>query len=457
MRKILLLSIAFSLAGISFAQKTTPGGLYIPSVSGENNTSMVVPKEYAYNNKPLLTFTERANPSHIMVYDENIELIKSFDIDNEKVFTYSLTYQKESRDVTNVSEVDLNKQDLNKSFTEWLNQEKLYEKLYDSSLYDSSIEQALIITKQENGDSIISVDYSKLSNSYTSNSNMYFGYNYFGLKYPMLYWIASKGAIAQCRTSYTITYSEWKPTGETEQENYSERLRHIPLYNLNLDNGAGTNVTNGTYFEISQTLFNQDDDFEYIIPKLDLVKSDDSSTLTSYYTTVDNIETTRSTLISEKSQLGMVGFQVVSSSGNVVKDITFDNGFYATYESYTRYALITIGGNRYLTFTNGNETVFYKVDTQSTDIKKVKTAKGSMFLQPTIADKNSTINVTLGDDNENGSDIMITSMSGMKISSVNIPAGQTATQMSINAPSGMYCVSRIQNGKINETKKVIVK
>lgn len=448
MKKILLLSIAFSLAGITFAQKTTPGYIYWPTPSGENCNSMVIPKEFAYNNIPLLTFTERANPSHIMVYDENIELIKSFDIDNEKVFTYSLTYQKESRDVTNVSEVDLDKQDLNKSFTEWLNQEKLY---------DSSIEQALIITKQENGDSIISVEYSKLSNSYTSNSNMYFGYNYFGLKYPKLYWIASKGTVAQCRTSYTITYSEWKPTGETEQENYSERLRHIPLYNLNLDNGAGTNVTNGTYFEISQTLFNQDDDFEYIIPKLDLVKSDGSSTSTSGPTTVDNIETTRSTLISEKSQLGMVGFQVVSSSGNVVKDITFDNGFYATYKSYTRYALITIGGNRYLTFTNGNETVFYKVDTQSTDIKKVKTAKGSMLLQPTIADKNSTINVTLGDDNENGSDIMITSTSGMKISSINVPAGQTATQMSINAPSGMYCVSRVQNGKINETKKVIVK
>jgi len=120
--------------------KTTPGYIYWPTPSGENCNSMVIPKEFAYNNIPLLTFTERANQSHIMVYDENIELIKSFDIDNEKVFTYSLTYQKESRDVTNVSEVDLNKQDLNKSFTEWLNQEKLY---------DSSIEQALIITKQE--------------------------------------------------------------------------------------------------------------------------------------------------------------------------------------------------------------------------------------------------------------------------------------------------------------------
>ncbi len=451
MKKILFLSLAFSLAHISFAQKTTPRGIYFPDVSGENNNVMVIPKEYAYNNKPLLTFTEATNSSHMMIYDENIELIKSFDIDNDKVFSYTLTYQKESREVNSVTEVILAKYDFNQSFAEWLAQEKLY---------DSSMEQALAITKKENGDSIISVDYSKAKNYYSSNEQMYFGYSYFGMKYPKTYWLASNGTMAECRASYSVEYSEWEPTGETVQESYSEILRHIPLYNLNIDNGGGTNVTNGTYFEISQTLFNQDEDFEYIIPKLDLVASGSSSGsgyIDAEITTGDNIQTTRSTLISEKSQLALVGFQIVSSAGNIVKDITFDNGFYATYKSYTRYALITIGGNHYLTFSNGNETVFYKVDNQSTDIKKVKTAKGSMFLQPTITDKNATINVTLGDGNEKGSDIMVTSTSGMMINSINVPAGQTETQMSINAPSGMYCVSRIQNGKVNDTKKVIVK
>ena len=224
---------------------------------------------------------------------------------------------------------------------------------------------------------------------------------------------------------------------------------------MNLDNVGG--LSNGTYFEISQTLFNQDEDYEYLIPKYALIKSEGYNSDTSTNpSTGDNIETTRSVLISEKSLPAIVGFQVVSSNGNIVKEINFDDGFYI-FELYRGLAIITIGGNRYLTASNSRETLFYKIDIQSADIKKVKTAKGSMFLQPTIADKNSTINVTLGDANENGSDIMVTSTSGMKISSINVPAGQTATQMSINAPSGMYCVSRVQNGKINETKKVIVK
>lgn len=233
---------------------------------------------------------------------------------------------------------------------------------------------------------------------------------------------------------------------------------HISLYNLNLDNGGGTNRTNGTYFEISQTLFNQDEDYEYLIPKYALVNSDMSSSdiTADYSTTYEDIVITRSTITSDKSLLAMVGFQVVSSSGTIVKEINFDDGFYIV-NTNRGFALLTIGGNRYITVSNGEETLFYKVDNQSTDIMKVKSTQGSMFLETTVTGQNSTINVTLGDANEKGSDIMVTSASGMKINSVNVPAGQTDTQMSINAPSGMYCVSRIQNGKVKDSKKVMVK
>ncbi len=449
MKKSLLLLCIFSLAQMSFAQKTTPGTFNLPrSTTGENYNSMVIPKEYAYNNKPLLTFTDKKNSNHIMVYDENIELIKSFDIDNDKEFNYTLTYQKESRDVK-VAEADRSTSDVHKSFSEWLEQEKYKDVL---------LEQALIIKKQENGDSIICFDYSKSSYSYTSNSEMYFGYNYFGMKYPKFYYLASNGLMYQCRVSYTATYSEWKPTGETEEVSYSKKQPHISLYNLNLDNGGGTNGTNGTYFEISQTLFNQDEDYEYLIPKYALVNSDGSSSdiTADYSTTYEDIVITRSTITSDKSLLAMVGFQVVSSSGNIVKEINFDDGFYIV-NTNRGFALLTIGGNRYITVSNGEETLFYKVDNQSTDIMKVKSTQGSMFLETTVTGQNSTINVTLGDANEKGSDIMVTSASGMKINSVNVPAGQTDTQMSINAPSGMYCVSRIQNGKVKDSKKVMVK
>lgn len=450
MKQYLFLTLCLSIANVAIAQKTTPGSFYWPSPDGEGTNSMVIPKEYAYNNKPLLTFTERQNPSHIMVYDENIEQIKAFDIDNNKEFSYTLTYQTETRDVTSVTEVDLHKNDLGQSFKEWLEREQRY---------DSSVPSALNINKNENGDSIISVDYSKLQNQYNTNEQMYFGYSYFGLKYPKLYWIASKGNLYECRTSYNVTYSDWKPTGEKEERTFSERQPHICLYNLNLDNGGGTNCTNGTYFEISQTLFNQDEDYEYIIPKLALVASTsdgsyDDSPGTSYG---DNIQTTRSIVVSDKSELAAVGFQVVSSNGNIIKDINFDGDFSFRFRSYDRFALLTIGGNRYLTIATNEGTAFYKIDNTISDIRKIKVTKESMFVQPSVVDKNTTINVSLGDNNDKGSEIVIVSMSGNKVDAVNMPSGQKQAQLSANMPTGIYCVSRLQNGTVNETKKIIVK
>lgn len=449
MKQYILLTLCLGIADIAMAQKTTPGIFYWPNPDAENANSMVIPKEYAYNNKPLLTFTDRQNPSHIMVYDENIEQIKEFDIDNNKEFNYTLTYQKETRDVTNVTEVNLQKNDLKKSFKEWLEREQMY---------DSSIPSALNITKKENGDSIISIDYSKLQHQYNTNEQMYFGYSYFGLNYPKLYWIASKGNLLECMTSYSVTYSDWKPT-EKEERSFSQRLPHICLYNLNLDNGGGTNCTNGTYLEISQTLFNQDEDYEYIIPKLALVASTSGENNNDELnpSTGEEIQVTRSTIISDKSEVATVGFQVVSSNGNIVKDIVFDNNCSFRYSSWYRFALITIGGNRYITINTTGGTAFYKIDNQISNIQKVKVAKGSMFVQPCIIDKNTTINISLGDNNDNGSEIIIVSMSGNKVNSATIPSGQKQTQLYANMPTGIYCISRLQNGKINETKKIIVK
>ena len=80
-----------------------------------------------------------------------------------------------------------------------------------------------------------------------------------------------------------------------------------------------------------------------------------------------------------------------------------------------------------------------------------------MFISPSVVDKNTTINVSLGDNNDKGSEIVVVSMSGNKVDSANMPSGQKQIQLSANMPSGIYCVSRLQQGKVNETKKIIIK
>lgn len=446
MKHHLLITLFLGIANFSLAQKATPGGFEFPSQPSENGNAMIVPKELSYNGKPLLTFRNRENPNQVIIYDENIDLVKSFEIDDDNLFNYTLKYQTEEREVTKVTEKNKSQKDLRTSFQDWFSNNQRIDPTFTM--------ETLYVTKLENGDSIISVDYSKFR-SYTSNEQMYFGYSYFGMKYPKIYWLCSKGNMSECRTGYSVTYSDWKPTGTTT-ENFSERLPHIYLYNLNLDNGDGTN---GTYFDVSQTLFNQDEDFEYIIPKLALVEEsgeDGPSIITP--SDEEAIETTRTSVVSEKSQVAAVGFQVVSSNGKILTDLNFDNGFSFNYQYYsTRIALITIGGNKYLTFSNGNSTIFYKIDPQTSSVKKVKETPASMFIQPTIVSKDATINVTLGDDNDTGSDIVVISSAGSKVSSATIPAGQKQTQFSANMPAGVYCISRLQNGKAYETKKIIVK
>lgn len=308
----------------------------------------------------------------------------------------------------------------------------------------------------------MTIDFDKLKDTYTSNSQGYYGYSVFGMKYPIYYFIVSQGKVYTCQALYSATYSDWTVTGQHEQS-FSVPLPFIDLYNLNLDNGAGTKATNDTYFRVSQTLFNDDEDYEYIIPKLALVsKTSEGSSSNEYSYNPGTLpyeleETTRSIIVSDKSTVAIVGFKVVSSTGNILCDLDFDNDFSIGYSSGKCYALITIGGNKYLTFLSNDGTVFYNIDTKTSNINKVKEAAGSMFVQPTVVNSNTTINVSLGDDNAEGSDIVVTSVSGKQVKSVSIPATQSNAQFSVTAPSGIYCISRIQQGKASETKKIIVK
>lgn len=451
-------------ANAAYAQKTPSGRIFFTDV--EPNLSISIPKEFTYNHKPLLSFItgvdDLGNTSNqINIYDENIDLIKSFNILDDKKFNYTLTYNVQKRDVKNVNK--------NEDKTAIGNFESVDQWIEEQSRYGTIDRNSFIIKEQENGDKVISMDYSNEPYGQT-NEQMYYCYSYFGFQYPLRYWIWSQGVMYQCYASYSVEYTEWTNDGTTTKDK-SIDLTHLYLLGINLDNGNNFGV-NENYFEVSQTLLNEDEDYEYLIPKCALSANNPGESMgnidsgETWYG--DRIITEQETLAEGKNNVVMVGFQVVSSNGNIVKDLDFSNGFEAAIESNTagyssKYcaAVITIGGNRYLAFNgwyNGKEsTIFYKIDNTSNSIKQVKITPTTMKVKPAIVTKSSTINVSLGDDNSKGSEIVVVSMSGNKVKSVSVPKNQKEVQIPINASSGVYCVSRIQQGKINETKKIIVK
>ena len=95
------------------------------------------------------------------------------------------------------------------------------------------------------------------------------------------------------------------------------------MCNINLNQGDGEDER---YFELSQTLFNKDAAYEYIMPKYKLGTSTGvpNGTLPENY---GEVITSRSYIISEPNEVVLEGFQIVSESGDIVSDITFGDGF----------------------------------------------------------------------------------------------------------------------------------
>ena len=93
----------------------------------------------------------------------------------------------------------------------------------------------------------------------------------------------------------------------------------------------------------------------------------------------------------------------------------------------------------------------------TTNIQRVKNVPNSMSIFPPVVDKNTNLNITFGDENKEGSEIVIHSASGSLIKTANVPSGQRNTSIRISNSRGIYNVSRVKNGNVIESKKIAVK
>lgn len=415
-----------------------------------SNRAMSIPKDFSYENIPLLQTWD--NDGVLSIYDENLNLKESIKIDDEKSFDYQITYQDEVRDVESVAIKKEIEECLNQSYDEFINQQKLMSPTFNES--------KLKITEESNGDKLIVYNLSEEDLMYVSYDQYYYGYSVFGAKYPRIYFRCKNDIMYRYQATYKITYGEWRIVGSrTVDQHYTYRGMHISHINLNQSEGKAS-----SYFVVSQTLFNNDEAFEYLVPKIVL-----SSQGTSQGEEVtpevisggdDPIETTRSTIISEKSRVAMAGFQVLSSDGTVVRDLDFDSGFeFGTILSYVN--LITIGNKTYLAF-NGYQdgkrcTIFYQIDRQTSEIKKARTTRGSFMVSPTVVDSSTPVYISFSDDNKSGSDIIVYSASGSQLQQQSVPSGEKSTQLTVSRNPGMYIVARKQQGQPVQTQKIIIK
>lgn len=403
----------------------------------------IIPKDYSFDGNAKLHFYDYDD--NISVYDDNIEVVKQFKL-TDQTFSFERTYVTKTREVKNVasevlnSEVYIDFNDYYMTYEEWLNQEEML----------GGSDYTLI--KKEMPDGTI-----KLYGYYSwSVESTIFAFNYFGAEYPMVYLLynPTEGIIYRYKVRYKVEYTDWK---EGEKETVSETYTSNPM-KLHYWNMALGQSEEGPSFYVSQTLFNEDEDYEYIVPKYtivdeggDLISSDDPEY-------AHEIVLSRRVLLSS-GYPAQTGFRVMSSDGSVIKEIDFEEGFLLDEYSNDQY-LIVMGNKTYIAidgeYKDGESyqrgIVFYLVDGKETAIKQVKTAPIKMK----VTKRANTIDVHLSNTDQ-PSNIVVTNMNGMTLAKQNARAGQSEVMINTTAPSGVYNVSRIQNGKVVDSSKVVLK
>ncbi|MBQ8607126.1 MAG: hypothetical protein IJ417_02915, partial [Bacteroidaceae bacterium] len=323
----------------------------------ENYTSlMAIPRQFSAADKPILHFEKENDEGHsIALYNDDIERINTINV-KDGTFNYSLKYQDKTREVKEITKTELYREhyrDLDEYYT--------FEQFLEEERWKGEVEVRI-----ENGDTIVCA-----TNPYyitrMSMSEYFFGFDYFGTKYPISYTLCKDNVLYQVRVNYEATYTEWQVVGERTEERSCE----TPVIYLNYINFDGGSSNDNYEFSLSQTLFNDDEKFEYIVPKMTLTDISDWSSISPEYG--GNVLTlTHSTLISDYAYPACRGVQILSSDGTVIYDIDFGDEFEADEYDCQYMTIITIGGKNYLVVEghskiddeNTDCTMFYRINKQ---------------------------------------------------------------------------------------------
>ena len=301
------------------------------SITGDE--TFVVPKLFTYgNNAYIVSVTDDEDVS---VYNDDLELVRSFELDLEE---YSSTYEQQERKAEGRVEATYD----NGHILVWETGQEW------TGTWNQAKEWA--VSDIPNKESVEEKDNYQF---WPTSEEFYWEYETFGKKYPTLYyqWNVEDGTISLFGVSYMRTF-----TGEWETVNvYTNKwsgMQH--LYFEDYDNN--THPDQGFY--LSQTLFNTDEKFEYVVPIYESIERIQDE----YDRDGDGEIDSRQVCHEQQS----TGFKVVSEDGTVLQTISGTGSIH-----WGEGGIIKLNNKVYLVMEDGDETVFYKIDQQSTSVTRV--------------------------------------------------------------------------------------
>ena len=199
----------------------------------------------------------------------------------------------------------------------------------------------------------------------------------------------------------------------------------IPL--IDLDEPLVFDANNYSFF-LTQTLFNSDDKFEFVRG------------------------------VAKDGEYKYTAFEVVNEDNEVLATI------YSPADSYRSHPRILKWNGKYYfgiySYTN-DYTCFwdiYLIEKETNSVRKVNSAP-LMRAIPALAERNSTVNVTLDAETaKNGGELVITDSNGRTVGRSYVEAGQTSVPVTTDRMgSGVYNITLTEKGQKVENARIIVK
>lgn len=271
-----------------------------------------------------------------------------------------------------------------------------------------------------------------------SNSWEYFEYDYFGDKYPEKVIAYKDGEIIQIAISYG---SEYGFIGYNDTGN--EIIDYAYAYPKDIDLISSGGCEDAT-FVLSQTLFNDDEAYEWIEPTYSIVEVSDS-------TEFEKIK---------GEKILTTGFKVVSQNGSTISDVALPAECWGDDVYFDLY--ITDSGTFLLvhSYTSGSEEDYYmvyKVEAASSSIKSIG-APRKVSVSPSAPRQGTPVNVNLGEAAGNTTKVSVVSVGGRTELVQTIKPGSTETVINTDRlERGVYVVVVDNGTSKREATKIVVR
>lgn len=260
----------------------------------------------------------------------------------------------------------------------------------------------------------------------------------YGKAYPDFYFSLIDGMVRSVGVEYRDTISQadidnanWQIVSGSES---SDTYLGHPFYLNGYDFDNNKDIV-GAY--ISQTFFNDDDKWEYVVPKYGKIIKNIGNVFTQGESS-DGVLYCRS--ISESQEI--LGVAIYNEDGVEIAAIPeFGNG--------TDLVVYILGGNTYF-YSPWYPQILYKYDRTNTSVQEV--------FRSSTKSSNISVNgrtIMVDDENQNFDEVVLFDMGGRQMVSA-----RGKNRIRINAsqmPNGVYSVATKKDGKINGAQKILLK